>query len=115
MTAIEIKILRQKISKLFVEYGRVKGFLEIKGTKIDTPQSVFIGTSEVPKDSFIFEIDGLNQVWNTTERLRDKIEEIIDGHENINFSDIDTLIDSWLVQAYDALNKVERSIIVKTK
>ena len=54
MTEIEIKNLRQKISKLFVEYGRVKGLLEINGIKIETPQSVFLERTETPKNSLYF-------------------------------------------------------------
>ena len=114
MTDKEIQNLRQKVSKLFVEYGRVKGFLEIKGTKTETPQPVFVNQSS-GKDSFIFEIDGLNQVWNTTEELRDKVEEIIDNHGSISAVEVDKVIDSWLVQAYDALTKIEKSILAKTK
>ena len=114
MTDLEKSKLRQKVSKLFVEYGRVKGFLESRGTKIETPESVFLINSTKENDSFIFEIDGLNQVWNMTELLRDKIEETI-NIETADFDPCNSIIESWCAETYDNLDKIERSIKVKTQ
>lgn len=61
-TEDEKSAIRRQISLVFVEYGRLKGILESKGKKIETPHSVLVTMDT--KDfagSYVFEIDGLNE------------------------------------------------------
>lgn len=114
MTDLEKSRIRQKISKIFVEYGRVKGFLELQGKNIGTPESIFLSNSSDEKNSLIFEIDGLNQVWNNTEIIRDKIEEVI-NIDNSDFESCNSNIDPFCNEMYEVLDKIEKSIKAKTR
>lgn len=113
MTHEEAIGMRRRISFLFSDYGRVKGLLEHKGLKIDTPHGVFLtGKSEL-SNSFLFEIDGLNQIWSSAETLRDKVEELIDVRANIDFGEADREVSKGIELVMEALDNVEKSIQVK--
>lgn len=113
MTDKEALGIRRRISFLFSDYGRVKALLERTGLKIDTPHGVFINYQSESSETFLFEIDGLNQIWASIETLRDKVEEIIDHKANIDFKEVDLEISKSIELVIVALDSIEKSILIK--
>ena len=116
MTPTEKSSIRRMISTIFADYGRVKGMLESDGKLIDSPQGVFIVDKEknIPKNSFLFEIDGLNQVWNLAETIRDKIEDVI-NFETTTYDELLLITKNACKEFNDSLLKIEKDIKNKQK
>ncbi|HEX9649318.1 MAG TPA: hypothetical protein VGA21_02050 [Cyclobacteriaceae bacterium] len=113
MTNEEKIKIRNIISSAFVELGRIKQILATKGHNYEYPESVFLKEPEMDNQNIlIYEIDGLNQLWQASEIMRDKMEDVL-ALEHSDFLQVSQFIESNWKFIFEGLKKIEKSLNAK--